>query len=67
MWDNRTIGIDPPATLPNGSLAPTLPISFAVFKLELSNADKTGKIPNQPFEITQEIELDTMTASQYIK
>lgn len=44
-----------------------LPASFALFKSELQRADKEGLIPNQPFEEAARLELDAMTAAQWIR
>lgn len=43
-----------------------LPASFALFRSELKRADADKLIPNQPFEEGQKLDLDEMTAAQWI-
>jgi protoporphyrinogen oxidase len=62
MWDERTLG-----NVPSEGNHPILPVSFAIFKAELKQADKKGQIPNQPFEEASNLELDHLDAASWIR
>lgn len=44
-----------------------LPASFALFKHELQLANSSGLIPNQPFEESPHLDLDRLTAAEWIR
>ncbi len=44
-----------------------LPASFALYKYELQKANDEGFIPNQPFEDFNKMDLDQMSAAQWIR
>ncbi|HAZ13424.1 MAG TPA: hypothetical protein DCY86_11590 [Bdellovibrionales bacterium] len=44
-----------------------LPASFALFKHELEMSEKDGLIPGQPFEEFANLELDKLTAEEWLK
>ncbi|MBI5595602.1 MAG: FAD-dependent oxidoreductase [Elusimicrobia bacterium] len=61
LWNGRLYeGLWEDATLRE------LPASFALFRSELKRADAAKLIPNQPFEEGQNLELDAMTAADWI-
>ncbi|MBI2362810.1 MAG: FAD-dependent oxidoreductase [Elusimicrobia bacterium] len=61
LWNGRLYeGLWEEATLRE------LPASFALFRSELKRADAAKLIPNQPFEEGQPLELDALTAAEWV-
>jgi len=44
-----------------------LPASFKLFKFELQRADRSGLIPNQPFEEAAKTELDSLNGAEWVR
>ncbi len=62
LWDGHLyLGIWEEETLKE------LPASFALFKHELEFADKDGLIPNQPFEMQDNLDLDSLDGTSWIR
>lgn len=66
IWDPRTLGMDVPAKYPNGTNLPVLPSSFGIFKLENLNDNEINLIPDQPFELWPNQDLDTISAYEWV-